>query len=446
MRINIENSEMFTTVMESIIHSKIYYPITGLTNDSRQLQKGDLYIAMNGQFNDGHKFLDDVNKKGASAAIVQKSNINVDLQQIQVRNTLDTLKKLATKWRKNFDIPVIAITGSNGKTSSKDLLLHILSDDLKVHATKGNFNTAIGLCFTIFELQQHHDLAIFELGASKPGEIKNLCEIASPTHGLITNIAPAHLEGFGSIKKIAEEKGNLFNSLLCGTSFVNMADDYISKMDIKGEKITFGLTPDCDFPADISQEKDGTLTLILNTHEIKTNSHNFSFLKNCIAISAIAITLGINAKSLNERLKSFLPPKGRCFVSKLNEITIIDDTYNANLTSTLAALEYLNAFANGGRKIFVFGDMLELGDISENQHAEVGIKCSSLEIDIVFTVGEQTIFTDSNIIGKIYHKHFQSKGILIQTLKKIIKKNDIVLFKGSRSMEMDKIIGKVFNL
>ena len=446
MRINIENSEMFTTVLESTINLKMYHPITGLTNDSRQIQKGDLYIAMNGQYNDGHKFLNDVYKKGAAAAIVQEPKIEIDFQQIQVKDTMNILKELAINWRKSFDIPIIAITGSNGKTSSKDLLLHILSNDLKVHATKGNFNTTVGLCFTIFALNSHHDLAIFELGASMPGEIKNLCKIASPTHGLITNIAPAHLEGFGSIKKIAEEKGNLFNSLYDGISFVNMADDYISKMDIKGKKITFGLTPDCDFPADIYQEKDGALTLILDTHEIKTNSHNFSFLKNCIAISAIAITLGINAKSLNSRLKSFLPPRGRCFVTNINNVTIIDDTYNANLTSSLAALEYLNAFSNNGRKIFVFGDMLELGDASERQHAEIGIKCSSLEIDIVFTIGEQTVFTDSNIIGKTHHKHFQSKEILIKTLKKIIKKNDTILFKGSRSMEMDKIIKKVFNI
>ena len=445
MRVNIEKSEMFTAVLESTINSRIYHPVTGLTNDSRQIQKGDLYIAMNGQYNDGHKFLDDVNEKGAAAAIVQELNNGIDLQQLKVHNTKETLKELATKWRKNFDIPIVAITGSNGKTSSKDLLLHILSKDLKVHATKGNFNTDIGLCFTIFELQSYHDLAIFELGASMPGEIKNLCEIAYPTHGLITNIAPAHLEGFGSIKKIAEEKGNLFDSLFDGISFVNMTDNYISKMDIKGKKITFGLTPECDFPADIFQEKDGTLTLILDTHEIKTHSHNFSFLKNCIAISAIAITLGINAKSINKRLKSFLPPRGRCFVSKINDVTIIDDTYNANLTSSIAALEYLNAFSNEGRKIFVFGDMLELGDASEKQHAEVGIKCSSLKIDIVFTIGEQTVFTDSNIIGNTYHKHFESKEVLIKTLKKIIEKNDKILFKGSRSMEMDKIIEKVFN-
>ena len=445
MRINIEDSEMFTAILESTINSKIHHPITGITNDSRQIKKGDLFIAMNGHCNDGHKFLNDVYKKGAAAALVQKSKEDVNIQQLKVSDTMETLKVLAIEWRKNFDIPIIAITGSNGKTSSKDLLLHILSDNLFVHATKGNFNTAIGLCFTIFGLQSKHDVAIFELGASMPGEIKNLCDIASPTHGLITNVAPAHLEGFGSVKKIAKEKESLFHSLSDGTSFVNMTDDYISKMNIKGEKITFGLTPDCDFPADISQEKDGTLTLILDTHEIKTNSHNFSFLKNCIAVSAIAITLGINAKSLNKRLKSFLPPRGRCFVSKINDITIIDDTYNANLTSSLAALEYLNAFSNDGRKIFVFGDMLELGDASERQHAEVGVKCSSLEIDIVFTIGTQTIFTNKCINGEILHKHFESRTILIQSLKKIIEKNDKVLFKGSRSMEMDKIIEKVFN-
>ncbi len=445
MRIKIENSEMFTAVLESTIKSKIYYPVTGVTNDSRQIKKGDLYIAMNGRYNDGHEYLNDVNENGAAAALVQKSNAKIDLQQLKVTDTVETLKKLAANWRQNFDIPIIAITGSNGKTSSKDLLQHILSDNLFVHATKGNFNTVIGLCFTIFGLQSKHDLAIFELGASMPGEIRNLCKIASPTHGLITNIAPAHLEGFGSVKKIAEEKENLFHSLSNGISFVNMADDYISKMDIKGEKITFGLTSDCDFPADISQEKDGTLTLILNAYEIKTNSHNFSFLKNCIAISTVAITLGVSARSLNKSLESFLPPKGRCFVSKINDVTIIDDTYNANLTSSLAALEYLNVFSNDGRKIFVFGDMLELGEESEKQHTEVGLKCSSLGIDIVYTIGEQTIFTDSCISGGILHQHFKSRDSLIHTLKKIITKNDKVLFKGSRSMEMDEIIEKVFN-
>ena len=319
-----------------------------------------------------------------------------------------------------------------------------MSSELSVHATKGNFNTCLGLCFSILELSSEHDLAIFELGASLPGEIKSLCEVASPTHGLITNIAPAHLEGFGSIEKIAQEKGELFNALKDGICFVNNADEYISKMPMPGKKVTYGFTPECDFPADIYQEKDGTLTFILNTNEIKTNSHNFSFLKNCIAVSAVSITLGLNAKSINERLQSFLPPKGRCYVTIMNEITIIDDTYNANLTSTIAALEYLNAFSNEGRKIFVFGDMLELGNASKDQHTEVGKKCSSLKIDIVFTIGDLTVITDSHISKNIVHKHFKTKNFLIETLKNTIQKKDKILFKGSRSMRMDEIIKKVF--
>jgi len=444
LRIDIKNSEMFNAVLESVTGVKIHHPITGLTNDSREIEKGDLYVALNGINFDGHDFLSEVNKKRASAALVNKINRDLDLQQIKVFNTLDILKKISNTWRKNFEIPVIAITGSNGKTSSKELLLHILSSELSVHATKGNFNTCLGLCFSILELSSKHDLAIFELGASLPGEIKNLCKIASPTHGLITNIAPAHLEGFGSIEKIAQEKGELFKALSDGICFVNNADEYISRMPIPGKKITYGLTPECDFPADIFQEKDGTLTFILNTNEIKTNSHNFSFLKNCIAISAVSITLGLNAKFINERLKSFLPPRGRCYVTTINGITIIDDTYNANLTSTIAALEYLKAFSNEGRKIFVFGDMLELGNASKDQHTEVGEKCSSLKIDIVYTIGAHTVTTDSHISKNIVHKHFETKDLLIETLKNVIQKKDKVLFKGSRSMQMDEIIKTVF--
>ena len=235
-------------VLESVTETKIHHPITGLTNDSRKVEKGDLYIALNGQNFDGHNFLREVNKKGASAALVTKLRQHIDLQQIKVLNTMDVLKKIAVAWRKNFEIPVIAITGSNGKTSTKELLRHILLSRFSVHATKGNFNTSLGLCFTILELSSNHDIAIFELGASLPGEIKSLCDLACPTHGLITNIAPAHLEGFGSIKKIAFEKGKLFNALSNGTSFVNKADEYISKMPITGKKITYGLTPECDFP------------------------------------------------------------------------------------------------------------------------------------------------------------------------------------------------------
>lgn len=446
MRINIKNTEIFSTVFESVTGQNLHKPITGITTDSRNIHEGDLYIALCGKKIDGHLFLNDVNRNGASAALVNKTQKNIELQQIEVLNPITEIGKIANAYRKNFDIPVIGITGSNGKTSTKELLSHVLSNDFNVHATNGNFNTKIGLSLTLLQLDKIHTISILEMGASLPGEIESLCQIAEPTHGLITNIAPAHLKGFGSMKNIAREKGALFRYLKNGTSFVNKTDEYLTNLPVQGKTITFGLTPDCDFPADIFQEKNGTLTLILDAKEIPTHSHNLSFLKNSIAASTIAVALGVGWNNIIKQLQSFSPPPGRCTVEQINNITIIDDTYNANMTSSIAALDYLKAFSGDGRKIFVFGDMLELGNSSTEQHRKVGEKCNELSLDVVLTFGENTIHTNSAIQNGINHVHFNSKKKLIKSLKKMITPGDKILFKGSRGMSMESIISGVFKV
>lgn len=446
MRINIKNNEIFSTVFESVTGQNLHKPITGITTDSRNIHEGDLYIALCGKKIDGHLFLNDVNRNGASAALVNKTQKNIELQQIEVLNPITEIGKIANAYRKKFDIPVIGITGSNGKTSTKELLSHVLSNDFNVHATNGNFNTKIGLSLTLLQLDKMHTISILEMGASLPGEIESLCQIAEPTHGLITNIAPAHLKGFGSMKNIAREKGALFRYLKNGTSFVNKTDEYLTNLPVQGKSITFGLTPDCDFPADIFQEKNGTLTLILDAKEIPTNSHNLSFLKNSIAASTIAVELGVGWNNIINQLQSFSPPPGRCNVEQINNITIIDDTYNANMTSSIAALDYLKAFSGDGRKIFVFGDMLELGNSSTEQHRKVGEKCNELSLDVVLTFGENTIHTNSAIQNGINHVHFNSKKKLIKSLKKMITPGDKILFKGSRGMAMESIISGVFKV
>jgi len=446
LRINIKNNEIFSTVFESVTGQNLHKPITGITTDSRNIHEGDLYIALCGKKIDGHLFLNDVNRNGASAALVNKTQKNIELQQIEVLNPITEIGKIANAYRKKFDIPVIGITGSNGKTSTKELLSHVLSNDFNVHATNGNFNTKIGLSLTLLQLDKMHTISILEMGASLPGEIESLCQIAEPTHGLITNIAPAHLKGFGSMKNIAREKGALFRYLKNGTSFVNKTDEYLTNLPVQGKSITFGLTPDCDFPADIFQEKNGTLTLILDAKEIPTNSHNLSFLKNSIAASTIAVELGVGWNNIINQLQSFSPPPGRCNVEQINNITIIDDTYNANMTSSIAALDYLKAFSGDGRKIFVFGDMLELGNSSTEQHRKVGEKCNELSLDVVLTFGENTIHTNSAIQNGINHVHFNSKKKLIKSLKKMITPGDKILFKGSRGMAMESIISGVFKV
>ena len=444
MRIEIKNPERFSMVFESVTGQKLHHPVLGITTDSREVQDGDLYIALKGERVDGHTFLDSVEDSNAAGALVSQGNPNLNLQQILVDDPQTMIGKIANAWRRQFDIPLIGITGSNGKTSTKDLLAHVLSNTYNVHATEGNFNTTVGLPLTLLQLDYENSISIIEMGASSTGEIGALCKIAEPTHGMITNIAPAHLEGFGSIETIVHEKRALFQALENGIAFVNMADDRVAKMEFSGESVTFGLTPDCDFPADIHQENDGSLTLILDAHEIPTGSQNLSFIKNSIAVTAMAITLDVDWKDVIERIQSFSPPSGRCQVKQFEDVTVIDDTYNANLISSLAALDYLKAFAGNGRRIFVFGDMFELGPTSHEQHRQVGEKCTELELDGVFTLGENTVYTDSVINSGIDHQHFESHDAMIDSLKEMVHSGDKILFKGSRGMAMEKVIKGVF--
>ena len=338
MRIDLPHPEQFSAIFEIIIREK-NRPVTGVSIDSRNVNEGDLFIAINGKKLDGHAFLKDVYKSGASAAIVERKNKNIAIQQIKTSNPINSLSKIAKEYRKQFNLPIVGITGSNGKTSTKELLKHVLSNNFNIHSTHSNQNTLIGLSLNILKISNQHDISIIEIGASKIGEIKKgSVKVAKPTHGLITNISTAHLEGFGSIQNIANEKAELFKSLNVGIAFVNSDDRYIKNIKFNCKKINFGFKPDCNFSADISKEQDGTLTLILNTNIIPTFSYNLSFLKNLLAVSSIAISLGLSWSDLTKQVKTFSPPFGRCKVYKKDGVTIIDDTYNANLTSSLAAL------------------------------------------------------------------------------------------------------------
>ena len=399
MRVGLNNSTELSDVFKDLFGEGINKKINGLTIDSRNLKSGDIYIALEGDIHDGHDYLNQVDKLNAAAVLINKSKEIGELnsQKIIVEDTKIALGDIAKRWRKNFNIPIIAITGSNGKTSTKELLYHILKDKYNVHSTSGNYNTSIGLPLTLLSLSENHDISILEMGANQLGDIEYLCSIANPTHGLITNISSAHLEGFGTIDNITKTKSALFRALENGISFVNYADNRLKKLKISSEKITYGLNEICDFPADLHHDKDGSIILTIDSNEIRTNSKNLSFAKNIIAVSSIAITLGIDWQYFQDKILTFVPPKGRCKVLKYGSITVIDDTYNSNLESCSAAIEYLNAFSGKGRNIAVLGDMLELGKASENQHRKLGDKCSSSKLDAVFTMGVETAYAHASI-------------------------------------------------
>ncbi len=440
MRINLPHPNEFAKIWEEVTGVALNKTVRGIVTDSREVRPGDLYIAISGDRVDGHTFIKDVFEKGAVCALINSEIENADEQLIKVNNSVSTIGKVAKAWRNQFDIPVMGITGSNGKTSTKELLKHMLSAQFNIHATEGNFNTSIGLPLTLLRLTKENTMSILEMGANQPGDIAQLCEIAQPTHGVITNIAPAHLEGFGTIEAVAKTKGELFACLAKGVSFINAADYRVGALEILGDAISFGLTPECDYPADIHHEKDGTITLTVDAEEIPTHSVNFTFSKNVIACAAIARTLGLSWDKIRENVASFQPPKGRCEVKNNGMITIIDDTYNANLESTVAAIDYLKAFSGNGQRIFVFGDMFELGDLSQDQHRRVGEKCNEAELSAVFTVGEETVTTDAIITYSEHHKHFDNKDDLLTSLKSIVKDGDKVLVKGSRGMKMETIV------
>ena len=439
MRISLPDPTQFEVVFRTVTGHTI--PIVGgISTDSRECRSGDLYIAICGEKVDGHDFIDNAVENVAKVVLAQE-HIKTDAYTVLVNNTIEAISTVASFWRNQFDIPVIAITGSNGKTSTKELLRHVLNAQFAVHATEGNYNTSIGLPLTLFQMMQAHTISILEMGANQPGDIGALCSIANPTHGLITNIAPAHLEGFGSINEVAHTKAALFRAMSDkGIGFVNLTDPHISKMNLPKNSITFGITPDCDYPADIHTEDDGTLSLTISTEDIFTGSSNFSFAKNIIACAAIADTLNISWDLFRDRISTFQPPPGRCEIKKSKNMTFIDDTYNANVESTIAAIDYLTGFSGNGRRILIFGDMFELGDESKNQHIKVGQKCIESNLDYVFTVGTETLATHKSITNGPKNMHFETKEDLIKELKTEITDGDKILVKGSRGMAMETII------
>lgn len=445
MRITLPNPKKFSKIFEAVTKQALLNNVTGLCTDSRQCLEGDLYIALKGNKVDGNDFIGDAKVLGAITVLTDTNSItSSDIQNVNVENVIETIGKIGSKWRDQFNIPIIGITGSNGKTTTKNLTRHLLSAKYNVHSTKGNLNTSVSLPLSLLLIEDQHEISVIEMGANQPGDIKHLAEVVKPTDGLITNVGPAHLEGFGSIGNVLKEKSELFHALSDGRVFKNVADDLVKSIPTSPNTVEYGCETDCDYSADYYREDDGNIILIINANELNLGSQNIVFAKNALAAVTIANTFGVDWDVIQKQIKSFNPTYGRNVVSVVNNITVIDDTYNANYTSTVAALDNLQQLPSKGRKIFVFGNMAELGEYSEEYHRKVGIKCSEISLNAVFAIGSETITTVSESKNVEVSEHFMSKNDLVLHLKRYLKKGDTVLFKGSRSMEIEKIIQEVF--
>lgn len=430
-------------ILQAPYHGDDVY-FSGCSTDTRTIREKELFIALHGENFDGHKYVDKARVFGASAVLVEEK-INHPIPSIVVENTRHAMGELARNWRADFSIPLIAITGSNGKTTVKEMVTAILSCKSTVLATQGNLNNDIGVPLTLFGLGDEHQYAVIEMGANHPGEIERLSRIAQPTVAIITQCAPAHLEGFGSIEGVAHAKSEIFNGLLDdGVAIINGDDDF-SELWLDNSKhvnqLTFGLGGHNEITAESVQISAGKSSFQLITPvgniEVKLNLSGRHNIANALAASACAISLGIALSNIKQGLESLSAVKGRLQIKQgLNQSRIIDDTYNANPTSLNAGLEVLNEFF--GRHWLVIGDMGELGSDAEELHIQAGIISKASGIERLYALGDLTKLSVQSFGEGAYH--LNSHEELSSLLEKEINSEVTILIKGSRAMGMERLV------
>jgi UDP-N-acetylmuramoyl-tripeptide--D-alanyl-D-alanine ligase len=422
--------------------------IYSISTDSRKISKGDLFIALSGENFDGHKFVDASIKDGAIAALVSKE-INVNCPQIIVDDTMKALKSLASYYRSKFEFPIVAVTGSTGKTSTKEMISSVLEEKFSVHKTQKNFNNEIGLPLSIFNMESNHQISILEMGMNNLGEIKRLADIARPSVGVITNIGTAHIENLGTRENIMKAKMEIttYFDEKC-TLIVNGDDEYLSSIANKPYKvIKTSLYGKGDYNAfSINNLGEEGVEFVANyrgdNHLFRINVPGTHNVYNALAAIAIGDIFNLSLEEIKEGILKFKPVGSRMNIISLeNDIKIIDDCYNANPESMKASINVLSSF-NERRRIAVLGDMFELGEFSEEAHREVG-KHLRGRCDLVVTVGESSryIFEESKV--DINSRHFNTKEDACLYINSIIKEKDVLLIKASRGMKMEDITNSI---
>lgn len=431
--------------------------LTQVSIDTRTLNRGDVYVAIRGAQFDGHRFIADAIAKGASAVVADKHfDVNAngivsdgsDTPVLHVEDTRHALGGIASLWAAGHQVPTIAITGSNGKTSVKEMLASILGELGPTLATRGNLNNDIGVPLTLLSLTSEHQYAVIEMGANHAGEIKYLSDMTQPDVAVITSIGQAHVEGFGSVEAIADAKSEIFSGVCSGGfGVVNIDDPFASTMLEAADGLsmrTFGFSEDADVRGVESDATRfagfGRTNLTIKTLD-QTWTTPFALLgrhnlMNALSATAAAQCLDVQRESIIAGLKAIKPVSSRLQqIIGIESSTIIDDSYNANPTSAKAAIDVLARFS--GERHFVLGDMAELGDEAEQMHHEVGAYAQACGIDRVWTTGSLSQHA-SNACST--GRHFATQAELLMAIEPELNDASTVLVKGSRSSQMEVIV------
>ncbi len=424
--------------------------VNGFFTDSRQAEKGKMFVAIKGEKTDGHKYIPMCIEKGCNACFSEEIlSDDININYVLVENSVAALQKCGEKCRANIKVPVVGITGSVGKTTTKEIISLALSSSLCVNKTIGNANGQIGVPQMVMRTEPEHDICVFEMGMSYPGEMKRIVDIARPNIAVMTNIGVSHIEFHGTRENIMKEKLLIADYIgATGTIFVNGDDDLLCTLKKKHEigelepsVVTFGIGDDCDFRAYDIKEANGetefTFRLENNEYAVKLPVIGLHNVRNALAALCVSEYVGLDLDKAIAALATYKSPDMRGEIKTYGSITVIDDTYNASPDSMISSLDMLSRFE--GRKIAVLSDMLELGSYSEKGHTDVGKAANEKGIDFLIAVGNEAEFIYKGFDNSEKSVYFKTNAEVNAFLDDFIKSNDNVLIKGSRGMHTEEI-------
>ena len=423
--------------------------VSSITTDSRKIEKDSLFVPIVGERVDAHRFIPDVMSKGALVTLSERELENADFPYIQVGSSLQAVKDIAEFYLKQLQIPVVGITGSVGKTSTKETIASVLSRKYNVLKTEGNFNNGIGLPLTIFNLTEEHEVAVLEMGIDHFGEMHELASISQPDICVITNIGLAHMENLGSRDGILKAKTEVFDHLRPNASVIlNGDDDKLSTVaEVQGKKpVFFGLSDQLDAYADgiVSQGLRGTDAVLhlplgeINVHIPVPGNH---MVYNALAGACVGMKLGLTLEEIQTGISSLKTIAGRTNLIDTGSLLIIDDCYNANPVSMKSSLDVLSTAT--GRTVAVMGDMYELGDKENELHYNTGAHAAEIGIDVICCIGELShhAYEGAKACAKSSAVlYFKTKQDFLGKIRNVVKKDDTILVKASHGMEFPEII------
>ena len=422
------------TTITNIYHK--FKSCKGFTTDTRKIENGQMFFCLKGANFNGNKFAAEALAKGAKYVMIDEEEYLSDERMILVDDVLKCMQDLANHHRKQFDIPVLGITGTNGKTTTKELVYAVLSQKYKTHATAGNFNNHIGVPITLLSMPDDTEFAIIEMGANHLGEIAELCKIAEPNFGIITSIGKAHLEGFGDLQGVINTKNELYLSIkkADGELFVNTENDLLLELSANAKRTTYGQSASADINAKLLV-KEAFVGVKWENNEVISQlvgSYNFD---NIMAAICVGNAFDVATKDIVKALREYTPQNQRSQLMTTNKNKIVVDAYNANPTSMAAALDSF-VLAEANEKLLILGDMLELGKESQAEHLDIVQKIKDLEFDDILLVGPEFMKAAQGSGLQTFETNKQA----LEYIKANPVEGKLILLEGSRGIALEDLL------